>query len=351
MMMETLSGLMICKCLLASTREYSYTDFHRPHDGWLDMAKPFIAAYHAGAKTVDSYITDDQLIYWYRPTLRGLDCDATDTTMVSANNASGNYFEGRPNGWEDMEDSVFVVALLTSAGTVTVTSGSNTQSFDAPAGASAYQVGMQVGQQSFSLKRGSDTVLSGTSLKDISSICICGIYNFNAYVGSLPAGASDPLGADGLASLTAGLHVSTCSATPSLGTAPSSPTSTPVTTTSSGGSAPTTSTSVPVTTASTTTTPTAPTTSTTTAGTAPTGTCNAGTGPGNYLGLCNFSCNYGYCPAPCTCTSTGDAVSAPPTTGTAGYPLPGEDDSYLGLCSFTCNHGYCPSTACTTTAP
>ena len=91
---------------------------HRPHDGWLDMAKPFIAAYHAGATSVNSYITSDELIYWYRPTLRSLDCDATDTTMVSANNASGNYFEGRPNGWEDMADSVFVVSMLTAPGTV-----------------------------------------------------------------------------------------------------------------------------------------------------------------------------------------------------------------------------------------
>lgn len=158
----------------------------RPHDGWLDMAKPFIAAYHAGSKTVDDYITADELVYWYRPTLRSLDCDATDTTMVSANNASGNYFEGRPDGYEDMEDTVFVVAMLTAPGNVTVTSGGNTQSFNAPKGASAYQVPMTVGKQQFSLTRDSTTVLSGESLKDISPTCICGIYNFNAYVGTLP---------------------------------------------------------------------------------------------------------------------------------------------------------------------
>jgi hypothetical protein len=150
------------------------------------MAKPFIAAYHAGDTSVDKYITSDELIYWYRPTLRSLNCDATDTTMVPANNDSGNYFQGRPNGWEDMEDTVFVVSMLTAPGTVTVTSGGNTQSFNAPAGASAFQVPMAVGQQQFSLTRDSSTVLSGVSLKDISSTCICGIYNFNAYVGTLP---------------------------------------------------------------------------------------------------------------------------------------------------------------------
>ena len=107
--------------------------------------------------------------------------------MVPASNSSGNYFEGRPNGWEDMEDSVFVVSLLTAPGNVTVNSGGSTQSFNAPAGATAFQVPMAVGQQQFSLTRGSTTVLSGVSLKDISSICICGIYNFNAYVGTLPS--------------------------------------------------------------------------------------------------------------------------------------------------------------------
>ncbi|KFY42244.1 hypothetical protein V494_02491 [Pseudogymnoascus sp. VKM F-4513 (FW-928)] len=210
-----------------------------PHGGWLDMAKPFIAAYHAGAESVDSYITSDQLIYWYRPTVRGLDCDATDTTMVPADNSSGNYFQGRPDGWENMQDSVFVVALLTQPGTVTIISGENRQTFDAPAGASSFQVDMQVGVQSFALTRGPDVVLSGSSLKDVSSICICGIYNFNAYVGTLPPGDSDPLQNDGIASLTAGLHVSTCSATPSLpATPPPPPTNLP--TTSATNASPTT---------------------------------------------------------------------------------------------------------------
>jgi len=190
-----------------------------PHDGWLDMAKPFISAYKAGASSPNSYITSDQLIYWYRPTLKSLDCDATDTTMVAADNASGNYFMGRPDGSDSMQDAVFIVALLTSAGKVTVTSGSNTQAFDAAAGASAFQVPMAVGSQKFTLTRNGTIILSDTSLKDISNVCPCGIFNFNAYVGSVPAGFSDPLGTDGLASLTVGLHVSTCSATPSLGTA------------------------------------------------------------------------------------------------------------------------------------
>ena len=329
-----------------------------PHDGWLDMAKPYIAAYHAGATSVNEYITSDQLVYWYRPTLAGLNCDATDTTMVTANNDSGNYFMGRPNGYESMQDAVFIVSLLTSAGTVTVTSGKNSQTFNAPAGAAAFQVPMAVGKQTFSLSRNSKVVMSSTSLKDISEICICGIYNFNAYVGTVPDGFSDPLGTDGLASLTVGLHVTTCQAKPSLGTATGGG-STP-TTTGAGGSSPSTTTSKASVGATTTAAPSSTLKSTTskaptqTSSTAPpsqmTGTCNGGTvAPGeslNFSGLCDFACNHGYCPAgPCICTSYGTPVSSPEVAA-PGCPLAGEPDSYLGLCSFDCAHGYCPSTAC-----
>jgi hypothetical protein len=76
--------------------------------------------------------------------------------------------------------------------------------------------------------------------------------------------------------------------------------------------------------------------------------CIAGTGPDNVLGLCQFSCNYGFCPSPCTCTSYGSQVTLPTATGALGYPLAGEDDSYAALCEFTCNLGYCPDTACST---
>src|SRR5699024_7474469 len=64
-----------------------------PHDGWLDLSAPFIAAYKAKASSVNNYITDEKVVYWYRRTLRSLDCDATDTTSGRpANNDSGNYF-------------------------------------------------------------------------------------------------------------------------------------------------------------------------------------------------------------------------------------------------------------------
>lgn len=179
------------------------------------MAKPYISAYKAGSKSVS--VDDDKIIYWYRPNPKSVNCDSTDTTMGPGGGGSpGNYFNGKPDGAETMDDSVFVVSLLKEAGVIRVNSGDNEQTFDAPAGAHAFAANMGIGKQTFSLERGSQTILQATSLKDITNTCICGVYNFNAYVGSLPAEASDPLPDSGLIKLTDGLQVATCEAKPSL---------------------------------------------------------------------------------------------------------------------------------------
>ncbi|GLB40054.1 putative glycoside hydrolase family 71 protein [Lyophyllum shimeji] len=106
--------------------------------------------------------------------------------MVPANNASGNYFMGRPNGYDSMQDQVSVVSLLTTLGTVVVNSAGTVCTSDAPAGASAITVDFKVGTQSFSLVRNGQTVLTGTSLKAIQNNCPCGLENFNSYVGTVP---------------------------------------------------------------------------------------------------------------------------------------------------------------------
>lgn len=148
-----------------------------PHGGWLEMAKPYIAAFKTGATTPQ--ITEEKLVYWYRPTPKDVEC-------------SGDSL-GRPNGWELMTDEVFIVALLKEAGTVIATSGVNTETFEASAGASLHKLTMGVGAQKFTLRRGDVEVMSDTSLRDIVDTCACGIYNFNAYVGTVPTATSDVL--------------------------------------------------------------------------------------------------------------------------------------------------------------
>jgi len=204
-----------------------------PHDGLLDMAKPFIDAWKAGAD--EPTITEDKIVYWYRIAPRDLNCDSTDTTMQPANNASGNYFMGRPNGYETSKDAVFVVSLLTSPGTIIVNSGGDEYVFNAPAGASAFDAPMGIGSQYFALQRNGANVMSSTSLREIKNECPCGIYNFNVYVGTVPEGPRDVLGPDGLANFQKGLKVA-CDPTPSLPATP--PATTPPTRTSTISGAP-----------------------------------------------------------------------------------------------------------------
>ncbi|KAJ7583371.1 glycoside hydrolase family 71 protein [Mycena floridula] len=247
-----------------------------PHGGWLDMAVPFIAAFHAGASTPDAFIQNELITYWYRVAPRDLNCDSTDTTMQPASNSSGNYFEGRPDGYATLQDQVFVVAELKSPGTIQVNSGDTVYTFNAPAGASAFSANFVVGPQTFSLLRGGSTVMSETSLKQISNTCTCGLYNFNAYVGTVPAAPSDPLRGPGFGNFANGLKVG-CSPQPSLPASPPSPanpttTISIATTTTAGGGGTGPTTTVSTSTTSVTSVSTTTTSSTTTTTTSPGGT-------------------------------------------------------------------------------
>ncbi|KAM7210667.1 Mutanase [Rhypophila decipiens] len=78
--------------------------------------------------------------------------------------------------------------------------------------------------------------------------------------------------------------------------------------------------------------------------------CIKGTGPGNFQGLCQKACGWGYCPVTaCVCQAMGAPPAVPSATGAMGYPIAGLDASYSGLCGFLCPLGYCPSSACSTT--
>ncbi|KAK1221848.1 hypothetical protein PQX77_015350, partial [Marasmius sp. AFHP31] len=102
------------------------------------------------------------------------------------NNASGNSFRGRPNGYETLVDNIFVVTLLTSPRIVTFNSGGTLHTYDAPQGSSALAVPFQVGSQHFALVRDGVEVMGVTSLKAMQDTCPCMMYNYNPYVGVVP---------------------------------------------------------------------------------------------------------------------------------------------------------------------
>ncbi|KAH8425536.1 uncharacterized protein LDX57_003287 [Aspergillus melleus] len=94
------------------------------HGGWLQMSKPFIFVYKAGDRAVDSHIEDEKLVYWYRFMSRTLNCNNTDFIMRgSLDNSTGNFFRDRSNGWEIMQDQVFVVSLFKFSAMVEVILG------------------------------------------------------------------------------------------------------------------------------------------------------------------------------------------------------------------------------------
>lgn len=134
---------------------------HMPHAGWLDVAKPYIAAFKAGEKK--PIIAAEKLVYWYRPSPKA---------------ACGPF-----DGISTLSDSVFVVALLKSPADITVTSGRNSKTFSAPAGASAYQVDMAVGKQTFRLARAGAEIAAAAGALEVADAC--GPVNLNAFVGAL----------------------------------------------------------------------------------------------------------------------------------------------------------------------
>ena len=106
-----------------------------------------------------------KIIYWYRPHTKTAKC------------ADG---VGPPLGSEMVEDAVFAAALLPGAGSLTITSGSNTVTRKVSAGITPLSAPMGTGRPTFVLKNKSGRIV----LKGEGSLAItrdrCASYNFNA---------------------------------------------------------------------------------------------------------------------------------------------------------------------------
>ena len=119
--------------------------------------KPYIAAYKAGASIPS--VSMDQLVYWYRPTPKGLTC-------------SGDAL-GPPSGRDMLADEIFVTTLLTSPAQLTVQSGSNAPvTIAVSAGIVTNNFTMGVGAQTFEVFRNGAAVLGGTGGLDIKNNCV-----------------------------------------------------------------------------------------------------------------------------------------------------------------------------------
>lgn len=70
-----------------------------PHDAMLEFAKPYMTAFKTGSPT--PIIERDMLVYWHRPTLKNVECDATDNCG------------SKPEGWEVSRASLPGLIILT----------------------------------------------------------------------------------------------------------------------------------------------------------------------------------------------------------------------------------------------
>ncbi|KAJ7726597.1 glycoside hydrolase family 71 protein [Mycena olivaceomarginata] len=141
-----------------------------PHDAWRDVAQVYISAFKSGASTPT--VTTDELVYYYRPNPKGTTC--SDTVAP------------QPTGYQYDDDFVFVIALLKSAGTVTITSGSKRSEaiFPLPLVSILSRYLWALGRRT-SLSRALQQASMETEGLQITNQC--SVYNFNAYVGKVTA--------------------------------------------------------------------------------------------------------------------------------------------------------------------
>lgn len=232
-------------------------------------------------------VTEESITAWYRLTAKAA-CGDGDTT---GNTASQLQVEFMPV--DVVQDKIFYSALLSSAQQVTVTVGGvdlGAKWTHTPSD----PVGIYHGSVAFGSNTGPVKITVGGMVftgESITTSCTRasgqdGLTNFNAWVGSQSGGA---------------VH-----ATPTL--------------------------------------------------TMSEQVCIEGTGAAGFSELCEFTCQYSYCPpGACYCTKMGPQKDLPteknnPLFGTVGYPAAGLSADYSGLCEYACNYGYCPDQYCSTTS-
>lgn len=106
----------------------------------------------------------------------------------SKNAVPSNPGPGIPSGGAQEDDFIYAVSMLTAPGTVVITSGSSTKSFNVGAGINKLSMPFMEGQQSVALQRNGGGVLQSTGQVQISNNIQ--VYNFNivAYVATPATG-------------------------------------------------------------------------------------------------------------------------------------------------------------------
>jgi glucan endo-1,3-alpha-glucosidase len=137
-----------------------------PHDALLDVTQYYAAAFKTG---VYPAVTQDKVIWWARP-------------HPKAATATSDYMP-RPSRWEETEDNVYALVFSTGDGVVTMTSGSNKETYAVSAGLNKIKLGMSAGSVTIKLTRNGSNVFSYDSTGEFTYTNSPTTYNFNLFVG------------------------------------------------------------------------------------------------------------------------------------------------------------------------
>ncbi|KAF9495858.1 hypothetical protein BDN71DRAFT_1390602 [Pleurotus eryngii] len=137
-----------------------------PHTAWFDMSQYYITAFQTGSYPA---ITKDVIYFWAR------------THPVAATASSDSL--GKPSGWNWVQDTLWAVVFTTSPGSVTLTSGTNTQTFSVNAGVNKLKLPLSPGKITVSMTKNGQVTIN-YSPAGYTFITNPGTYNYNAYVDS-----------------------------------------------------------------------------------------------------------------------------------------------------------------------
>ncbi|KAL7419434.1 hypothetical protein Q5752_006272 [Cryptotrichosporon argae] len=140
-------------------------------DGFDHQGLNVLTTYYASAFKNGAYptIEQDSITMWSRPHPK--DATADDSTGIPAN-------------WEWTDDNLYAVVLTTGPAVVTLTAGSNTETFAVEAGLTKLKLASATGSMSGSIVRDGETTASYSAGSDFTYTDTPSSYNFNYFVGS-----------------------------------------------------------------------------------------------------------------------------------------------------------------------
>jgi len=135
------------------------------HQGLNILTQYYSTAFKTGQYPT---ITKDSLVMWSRP---------------HAHDANAPDYIGKPTGWDWTDDNMYAVVLTTGPAQVTLTSGSNTETFSVQGGLTKLKIANAPGGMSGKVVRNGQTVatVSGQGFDYTTSPST---YNYNYFVGS-----------------------------------------------------------------------------------------------------------------------------------------------------------------------